>query len=48
MESEADELFFGGAAGGGKSHYLRVDSIKWAMEVPGLQAYIFRRLYIDL
>jgi hypothetical protein len=48
LESPADELFFGGAAGGGKSHYLRVDAIKWCMQVPGLQAYLFRRLYIDL
>jgi hypothetical protein len=28
LRSKADELFFGGAAGGGKSHYLRLGAIR--------------------
>lgn len=44
----ANEILYGGAAGGGKSHLMRVDAIYWCQEVPGLQAYIFRRNYGDL
>lgn len=46
--SEATEILFGGAAGGGKSHLMRVASIVWAAEIPGLQLYLFRRTYSDL
>ena len=48
LESIADEVFFGGAAGGGKSHLLRVAAIRWCMAIPGLQTYLFRRLASDL
>lgn len=44
----ATEILFGGAAGGGKSHLLRVVAIRACMEIPGLNAYLFRRLYPDL
>jgi len=44
----ANEILYGGAAGGGKSHLMRVDAIYWCTAVPGLQAYIFRRNYGDL
>lgn len=44
----ANEILYGGAAGGGKSHLMRVDAIYWCQRVPGLQAYIFRRNYGDL
>jgi len=46
--SLANEVFFGGAAGGGKSYVLRADAIIWCMQVPGIQVYLFRRLYKDL
>lgn len=46
--SEATEVLYGGAAGGGKSYYLRVSAIRWAFEVPGVQVYIFRRTLPDL
>lgn len=48
INSPANEVFFGGAAGGGKSHVLRADAIIWCMQVPGIQVYLFRRLYKDL
>lgn len=47
-ESEATEILYGGAAGGGKSHLFRVASIMWCARVPGLQVYLFRRLFDDL
>lgn len=48
VQSLANEVFFGGAAGGGKSYVLRADAIIWCMQVPGIQVYLFRRLYKDL
>lgn len=44
----ANEILYGGAAGGGKSHLMRVDAIYHCQAVPGCQAYIFRRNYGDL
>lgn len=44
----ATEVLYGGAAGGGKSHLLRVASIAWAKGAPGLQVYLFRRTYPEL
>lgn len=46
--SRAREQLFGGAAGGGKSHLMRVAAISWSMRIPGLQVFLFRRLYADL
>lgn len=48
IESEATEILFGGAAGGGKSYLLRVISIILALNIPHLQIYLFRRLRPDL
>jgi hypothetical protein len=47
-ESSAKEILYGGAAGGGKSHLFRVAAISWCAQVPGLQVYLFRRLFDDL
>jgi hypothetical protein len=44
----ATELLYGGAAGGGKSHLMRVAAIRYCLAIPGLQAYIFRRGFADL
>lgn len=44
----ATEVLYGGAAGGGKSHLLRVALLAWAASVPGLQGYLFRRHAEDL
>lgn len=48
LECPAEEILYGGAAGGGKSHLLRASFIAWATSVPRLQLYLFRRLYPDL
>lgn len=44
----ATELLYGGAAGGGKSHFLRVAAMVFCMQIPGLQVYLFRRISNDL
>ena len=46
--SPATELLYGGAAGGGKSHLLRIAGIAWCHAIPGLQFYLFRRTFDDL
>lgn len=48
FNTEATETFFGGAAGGGKSHLIRSAAITWCTEIPGLQVYLFRRIRDDL
>ncbi len=46
--STATEILYGGAAGGGKSHLMRVAAIAWCFAIPGLQVYLFRRTSPDL
>lgn len=46
--SEATESLVGGSAGGGKSYFMRVASIMFAMDISGIQIYIFRRTFPDL
>jgi hypothetical protein len=48
LRTEATEVLYGGAAGGGKSHLMRAVSILWCAAIAGLQVYFFRRLRDDL
>lgn len=48
FNTEATEVLFGGAVGGGKSVLLRSSLIRWCLEVPGIQVYLFRRTLRDL
>jgi hypothetical protein len=44
----ATEVLYGGAAGGMKSFTIRASAIRWCVEVPGVQVYLFRRTLPDL
>lgn len=46
--TSAKQIFYGGAAGGGKSHSIRWDAISFCLENPGLDAYLFRRTLGEL
>lgn len=48
MLSAADELLVGGSAGPGKSYFLRAAATIWALDVPGISIFLFRRLYKEL
>ncbi|MEH3108989.1 MAG: terminase family protein [Agrobacterium cavarae] len=48
LESIATEILYGGAAGGGKSHLMRIAAILWCTAIGGLQVYLFRRIREDL
>lgn len=48
LQTEANEVLYGGAAAGGKSYLMRIAAVVWAMKIPGLQVYLFRRLLPDL
>ena len=48
LKTKATEILYGGSAGGGKSHLMRVLAIMYCYYVPGVQVYLFRRNYGDL
>lgn len=48
LNTTATEILYGGSAGGGKSHLMRVAAILWCAAIPGLQVYLFRRIRDDL
>ncbi len=48
INAEADEVLFGGAAGGGKSFGQFLDAVIYAGKYPGSKQIIFRRTFPDL
>lgn len=44
----ANEVLYGGAVGGGKSYLVRVATIVYSLEVPGLITYLFRRTFKEV
>lgn len=48
IKAEADEVLFGGAAGGGKSYGQVVDAFLYALQYPGSKQIILRRTYPEL
>lgn len=48
LKAEADEVLFGGAAGGGKSYGQLVDAFVYAMRYAGSKQILFRNSYREL
>lgn len=48
IDATADEVLFGGAAGGGKSYGQLVDALLFALKYPGSKQAIFRRSFPEL
>ena len=48
LQSVATEIFYGGSLGAGKSWLLRALSIYYALAIPQLQVFIFRRTFPEL
>jgi hypothetical protein len=47
-QSAAESIFYGGAAGGGKSYWLLISILTFAALTPGVQCAVFRRRYKEL
>ncbi len=48
VKARADEVLFGGAAGGGKSYGQLADALLYALEYPGSRQLMLRRTYPEL
>lgn len=46
--TDADEVLYGGAAGGGKTKAIVMDALSRCLKYPGTTAYVFRRTYREL
>ena len=48
IKATADEVMFGGAAGGGKSYVQVIDAMLFALKYPGSKQLILRRTFAEL
>ena len=48
LVTPATEILYGGALGGGKSYLIRVATIVYSLEIPGLITYLFRRTFKEV
>lgn len=48
MKTSAEEVLYGGAAGGGKSRALRAWGVNYCLQYPGAQIVLFRNTYKEL
>lgn len=48
MTSAAEEVLYGGAAGGGKSYGLRMFLVNYCLQYPGARVVLFRRTFREL
>lgn len=48
FNSPATEILYGGAAGSGKSHLMRVKALACCVAIPGFQGFLFRRTFDEL
>lgn len=48
IDSECDEVLFGGAAGGGKSYAQLIDTLLFALKYPGSKQLLLRRTFPEL
>ena len=48
MQSTAEEVLYGGSAGGGKSYALRAWAVNYCMTYPGARVVLFRQSYRQL
>ena len=48
IKARADEVLFGGAAGGGKSHGQLIDAFLYALKYPGSKQLVLRRTFPEL
>lgn len=48
LQAEADEVLYGGAAGGGKSYGQVVDALLYALKYPGIRQLVLRRTFPEL
>ena len=48
IDAKADEVLFGGAAGGGKSYGQLMDAMLYALQYPKSKQLILRRTYPEL
>lgn len=48
LNTSAQEVLYGGATSGGKSHLIRVALIGWCLAIEGLQCVLIRKRYDDI